>query len=73
MELIFKRLANVFSVIITSILFFGLGSYFKNSDLDLWQFHYKLVAICYLIIFAFNYVLLGTATLWHKNVNKKIF
>jgi len=72
MELILKRFANVISIIATALLFFSLGRYFTNGDITEWQLYYKVVAFSYLIVVAFNYIFLGTVTLWHKNVNKKI-
>ncbi len=72
MELIFKRFLNVLTIFITASLFFVIGSYngqIANSELNK---IYSAAAACYGFVFAINYIFLGVATLWHKNVNKKI-
>ncbi len=72
MELIFKRILNVLTVFITVGLFYVVGNYNgdnANGELDKL---YWAAAMCYGFVLAVNYIFLGSATLWHKNVNKKI-
>lgn len=72
MELIFKRFVNVLSTCITVGLFYGIGNYIGDSAYNELSTPFAIAAVCYSIVFAINYIFLGAATLWHKNVNKKI-
>lgn len=72
MELIFKRFANVLTVCITAGLFFAIGNYISDNAYNELNTPFTIAAFFYGIVFAINYIFLGSATLWHKNVNKKI-
>ncbi len=72
MQLIFKRLTNVLSVCITIGLFYALGNYVGDGAYDELLTPVGFAGFLYAIVFAANYIFLGSATLWHKNVNKRI-
>jgi hypothetical protein len=71
MELIFKRFMNILTIGITAGIFYGIGDIIANSTYNEFNDYFVLI-LYYLAIFVINYIFLGTATLWHKNVNKKI-
>ncbi len=67
MKKILKTLANILTGITTLFMIIGLGyQLFNNlpiSDL------FAEVSFCYVAIAAFNFLMLGEATLWHKRTD----
>jgi len=67
MTKILKTLANILTSFTTLFMIIGLGYNLVNnlpiSDL------FAVVSFCYVAIAAFNFLMLGEATLWHKRTD----
>ena len=67
MKKILKTLANILTSFTTLFMIIGLGYNLVNnlpiSDL------FAEVSFCYVTIAAFNFLMLGEATLWHKRTD----
>jgi hypothetical protein len=59
-----KRFANMLTVAATLLLVFGMG-YVLVKKLPIGDFISE-ISFCYIAIAVFNYMIFGTATLWHK-------
>ncbi|CAN4276829.1 hypothetical protein MCEMSEM29_01943 [Methylophilaceae bacterium] len=72
MGLIFKRFANTLTICISVVLIFAVGNYIRDNAYNELDQPFGIATLCYAVVFAINYIFLGVATLWHKNVSKKI-
>lgn len=64
MKVLLKKLANSLTIAV-SLLLVGGFIYVVVNQLPLGDFIYA-IAFCYLTIAVLNYLLFGTAKLWHK-------
>ncbi|MDP3678709.1 MAG: hypothetical protein Q8R23_06440 [Methylotenera sp.] len=64
MKIWLKRFANILTIVATLFLIVGLG-YVLVKHQPIGDFISE-AALCYLAIAAFNYIIFGAATLWHK-------
>jgi len=64
MKVLLKKLANSLTVAVSLLLVGGLVYLLANS-LPLGDFIYS-IAFCYLTIAVLNYLVFGTAKLWHQ-------
>lgn len=64
MKIILKKFANLLTIATTIFLVVGLGyAVIKNKPIsDL----VSEIAFCYLTVAVFNYIVFGSASLWHK-------
>ncbi len=67
MKIWLKRFANILTISTTLFLTIGLGYVFVNNR-PVGDFISE-VALCYLAVAAFNYIMFGAATLWHKKAD----
>jgi cellobiose-specific phosphotransferase system component IIC len=67
MKKILKTLANILTGLTTLLMVIGLG-YNLMSNLPLSDL-FAEVSFCYVAIAAFNFLMLGEATLWHKRTD----
>ena len=65
MKVILKKVANSLTVAV-SVLLVGGFVYVLANSLPLGDFIYS-IAFCYLAIAVLNYLVFGTAKLWHKS------
>lgn len=67
MKIWLKRFANILTISATLFLAIGLG-YVLVKNQPIGDFISE-AALCYLAVAAFNYIMFGTATLWHKKAD----
>ena len=70
MKVLLKKLANSLTVAV-SVLLVGGFVYVLANSLPLGDFIYS-IAFCYLAIAVLNYLVFGTAKLWHKPLRAKL-
>jgi hypothetical protein len=72
MKLIFKRFMNTVMIFNTFILLLVFGAFIfgftRTEDIGIGFVFFILLAT---FVFGINYVLLGSATLWHRDILKK--
>jgi len=69
MIILLKKFANILTVLATLLLLVGFAYIIiKNQPISGFV---SEIAFCYLAIGVFNYLLFGTATLWHKKSEMK--
>jgi hypothetical protein len=66
MAILLKRITNILTIVATLLMVFGL-IYVVVKDKPIGDFISE-VALCYLAISAFNYLMFGAATLWHRDI-----
>ena len=59
-----KKFANILTIAATLFFVIGIG-YVMVKNLPLGDFISE-VSLCYVVVAVFNYLIFGTATLWHK-------
>lgn len=59
-----KKFANILTIAATLFFVIGIG-YVMVKNLPLGDFISE-VSLCYVAVAVFNYLIFGTATLWHK-------
>lgn len=67
MKIWLKHFANLLTIGASLFLIIGLG-YVLVKNLPVADFISE-AALCYLAIAAFNYIMFGAATLWHKKAD----
>jgi len=66
MAILLKRITNILTIAATILMVLGL-IYVVVKDKPIGDFISE-VALCYLAISAFNYLMFGAATLWHRDI-----